>query len=93
MDTRADALASPHATDARKPVAAPRRSGLAFIPYGIATGPVAAAVGALVAERWGGITRVVVWSTVTTVLAVGAVLLAEPGLVILSRFFRAARNR
>lgn len=92
MDTRADALAGPAATDIHEPVAAVRRSGLGYISYGIAAGPVVTAIGALVAERWGGMARLVVWSTVTTTLAIGAVLLAEPGLVALSRFFRAARN-
>lgn len=93
MDTRTGALASLQATDVHRPAVAARRSGFAFISYGIAVGPVATAIGALVAECWEGITRVVVWTTVTTVLAVGAIFLAEPGLAILSRFFRTARNR
>lgn len=92
MDTGVDALAGPAATDAHDPGVAVRPSGLEYISYGIVVGPVATAIGALVAERWGGVTRLVVWSTVTMALAVGAVLLAEPGLVALSRFFRAARN-
>jgi hypothetical protein len=92
MDTRTDASASPAATNVHEPVVSGRRSGLEYIPYGIAAGPVATAIGALVAERWGGMTRLVVWSTVTTVLSIGAVFLAEPSLVILSRFFRATRN-
>lgn len=93
MDTRTDAAASPRAADVHRPVVAANRPGLKFIPYGIAMGPVATAIGALVAERWGGMTRVVVWATVTMIFAVGAVFLAEPGLVILSRFFRTTRNR
>jgi hypothetical protein len=93
MDARTDALASPRATDVRRPAVAAKRSGLEFIPYGIATGPVATAIGALATERLGGMTRVVVWTTVTTILAVGAILLAEPGLVILGRFFRTTLNR
>ena len=93
MDTRTDSPASPRATDVRRPVVAGKRSGLEFIAYGVAMGPAATAIGALVAERWGGTTRVVVWTTVTMVLAVGAVFLAEPGLVILSWFFRTTRGR
>jgi hypothetical protein len=61
--------------------------------YGISTGTVATATGALVAERLEGTTRTAVWTTVTTLLAVVAVLLAKPGLAILSRFFRINRDR
>jgi hypothetical protein len=93
MDTRTDTSASPRAANVHKSAVAARRSGLEFIPYGIVMGPVVTAIGALAAERCGGMTRVVVWATVTTVLAVGAVFLAEPGLVILGRFFRTTRNR
>jgi hypothetical protein len=93
MEARTDALPSPHAAHVHEPVVAARRSGLEYIPYGVAMGSVATAVGALATERLGGATRIVVWSTVTTVLAVAAVLLAEPGLRILSRLFRASRNR
>jgi hypothetical protein len=93
MDTRSDAVASPRATDVHEPAVAAKRSGLEFIPYGIAMGSVATALGAMAAERWGGMTRVVVWITVTTIIAVGAVFVAEPGLAILGRFFRTIRNQ
>lgn len=93
MDTRTDTTSSPRATDVREPVVAAKRAGLEFIPYGLAMGPVATAIGALVAERWGGMARIVVWATVTTILAVGAIFLAEPSLVILSRVFRTIRNQ
>jgi len=92
MDMRTEALTGPAARDVHEPVVTDRRSGLEYISYGIAAGPVVTAIGALVAERWGGMTRLVVWSSVTTALAIGAVLLAEPGLVVLSRFLRATRN-
>jgi hypothetical protein len=92
VGTRIDAPASSAAADAREPAAADRRSGLEYVSYGIAAGPVVTAIGALVSERWVGMTRLVVWSAVTTALAIGAVFLVEPGLVVLSRFFRTARH-
>lgn len=92
MDTRADAPTSRRAREVHEPVVSGRRSGSDFIPYGIAMGPVVTAVGALVSERLEGTARLVVWSTVTAILAICAVLLAEPGLVILGRIFRATRR-
>lgn len=93
MGTRAEPVVGQQSTDARRPVVAARRPRREFISYGIATGPVATAIGALVAERWEGTARIVVWSAVTTILALSAIFLAEPGLIILSRVFRATRNQ
>lgn len=92
MDTRADAPTSRRAREVHEPVVSGKRSGSNFITYGIAIGPVATAVGALVTARLEGTTRIVVWSTVTAILAVCAILLAEPGLVILGRIFRSTHR-
>jgi hypothetical protein len=92
MDTRADAPTSRQVREAHEPVVSSKRPGSDFILYGIVIGPVATAVGALVSERLHGTTRLVAWSTVTAILAVCAILLAEPGLVILGRIFRATRR-
>jgi hypothetical protein len=69
-----------------------RHRGLAVISYGIVMGPTATAIGALVTQRLSGVARVACWSIVTTVLAIGAVFVAEPGLVILDRCLRSRRN-
>lgn len=55
--------------------------------------PVTTAIGALAAERLAGVARVMVWSSVTTVLAIGAVFFAEPGLAILSRCLHPTQDR
>jgi hypothetical protein len=69
------------------------RSRLQLIPYGIAMGLVTTAIGALVAERWGGLARLAVWGAVTATLAVGAIVFADPALGILSRLLRLTRSR
>ena len=94
MDSHVEGLARGTRTlDAHPAINQNRRSGLEHITYGIAMGPITTAIGALVSERLVGITRIAVWSTVTTILAIGAVVLAEPSLNILSRFLRVARGR
>jgi hypothetical protein len=92
MGTRTDTVADLPSARVRQPAGTAIRSRLGFIPYGIAMGPVTTAIGALVAERWGGAARLAVWGVVTAVLAVAAVVFAEPALGILGRLLRRARS-
>jgi hypothetical protein len=70
-----------------------RRRSFALISYGIVMGPTVTAIGALVSQRWAGAARVASWTIVTTVLAISAVFVAEPGLTILDRCLRPRRYR
>jgi hypothetical protein len=94
MDTRTDVLVPGSQTaDLRQATRHNQRSAFQVVSYGIVVGPVTTAIGALASERLAGMARVVVWSGVTTVLAIGAVFLAKPGLAILGRCLRSAQNR
>ena len=92
MGTRTDTVADLPSGHVRQPVVRSMRSRLELIPYGIAMGPVTTAIGALVAERWGGAARLAVWSVVTAILAVVAIVFAGPALGILGRVLHCTRS-
>jgi hypothetical protein len=62
-----------------------RRLIIELIAYGAPAGLVATALGALMSSAVAGSARIVLWITVTGVLALGAIRLADP---ILAIFFR-----
>jgi hypothetical protein len=94
MDTRTDALArESRVRDVDEAGGLGRRQGFLLISYGIVAGPITTAIGALVAQPLSGLVRIVAWSTVTTVLAIGAIFIAQPGLIILDRYLHSTRAR
>ncbi len=93
MDVRTETSAAQYSVDPESAADDSSSVGLSAIYYGLVAGPVATALGAVVSIRLTGTARAVVWVSATSVLAAGAIYLAQPGMELIRRCLRSVRLR
>lgn len=95
MSGNKDAAVSLHAPSAPSPERPKGRhwDPWLWVGYGAGTGIVTSAAGAAVSSRLSGAPRISMWIGVTTILAIGAIWLAEPAVNLLARWVRYAETR
>lgn len=84
QETEVTPASSPAVQSASPPGLSRPRNGLAFGIYCAEAGVVATAAGAWAAVSLSGPLRAAVWTSVTALLAVGAVWLSRPAVTVLS---------
>jgi hypothetical protein len=70
-----------------------RRTGLAIVTYWVEAGVISTAAGAWAATVLSGQLRILLWAGVTTVLAVAAILVADPAIALLARCYQMPLRR
>jgi hypothetical protein len=91
MDVDTESATAQSPSDLREIGREQHLGGLAALCYGLVAGPITAALGAVVSVRMTGSTRVVVWVSATALLAIGAIYLAEPGMLMIRRCLRSSQ--
>lgn len=78
-------LQVPYVTTSHTETRLTRRLGFQLLTYGATAGLVTTALGAFASSGVTGPTKIVLWTLVTGVLAIGAVSLADPAIAVAAR--------